>query len=286
MINLFKKESYFDSGSFPLTVVIQDPQYICPAHRHQFYEIGIVLSGTATHIVEQTRYPLNERDVFVILDDTWHTFENMNHLALANILFDPNTFLVDSEIVGLPGFHSMFKPSEKHHSGFHNRLNLNEDAFVTIKHNLFKLKAELENQKEGFELMAKSIFLEIVVFLSRCYCNPSMRTSGALYRIANVIKYIEENYYEPITLETLEEISCMSRRNLTRLFREALDDSPIDYLIRIRIKSAMELLKNDGKTITEIAMEVGFSDSNYFTRQFHKITGMTPRSYQDNIKRA
>ncbi|MGQ9491544.1 MAG: helix-turn-helix domain-containing protein [Anaerolineae bacterium] len=56
--------------------------------------------------------------------------------------------------------------------------------------------------------------------------------------------------------------------------------TPIAYLNRYRIQQAKQLLTNTHKTITEIALEVGFSSSSYFSRIFRRKTGMTPEAYR------
>jgi len=59
-----------------------------------------------------------------------------------------------------------------------------------------------------------------------------------------------------------------------------MGDSPIDYLIRLRILQAANLLRKEELNITEVAYRVGFQDSNYFARQFHRIMGTTPSIYR------
>ena len=68
--------------------------------------------------------------------------------------------------------------------------------------------------------------------------------------------------------------------NLMRVFRKATGQTPIEYLVRLRIQRAMDMLRNTDLTVTEIALEVGFNDSNYFTRQFRRILGESPRSFR------
>ena len=62
--------------------------------------------------------------------------------------------------------------------------------------------------------------------------------------------------------------------------------SPIDYLIRLRIRKAAELLCDDGTKVTEAAFRVGFADGNYFSRQFRRVTGLTPGEYRRHARRA
>ncbi len=72
----------------------------------------------------------------------------------------------------------------------------------------------------------------------------------------------------------------MSEGNLHKVFKEATGQSPIDYLIKLRLQRSMDLLSDTGLSITEIAFKTGFNDSNYFTRHFKKIIGTTPSRYR------
>ncbi|PIY48354.1 MAG: AraC family transcriptional regulator, partial [Armatimonadetes bacterium CG_4_10_14_3_um_filter_59_10] len=67
---------------------------------------------------------------------------------------------------------------------------------------------------------------------------------------------------------------------LSRAFRNATGCSPLDYLVRVRIHHAMELLKEADLSIAEVARRVGFADSNYFSRQFRALVGSSPRGYR------
>ena len=72
----------------------------------------------------------------------------------------------------------------------------------------------------------------------------------------------------------------LSEGETSRTFKKLTGKSPMDYVIHYRIKVATILLKNTSKSITDIAFEVGFSSSNYFTIAFKKITGLTPSEYK------
>ncbi|HEY3377796.1 MAG TPA: helix-turn-helix transcriptional regulator [Armatimonadota bacterium] len=72
----------------------------------------------------------------------------------------------------------------------------------------------------------------------------------------------------------------MSPRSLLRQCTAMLGEPPIAYLLRIRLDKAAELLTTSALAITEIAECVGFRDSNYFTRQFHRRFGVPPIVYR------
>ena len=72
----------------------------------------------------------------------------------------------------------------------------------------------------------------------------------------------------------------MSDDYLTYCFRQELGMTPIAYLNRYRVAQAKRLLKETDSTITQIALDVGFSDSGYFSRVFRREAGMSPDAYR------
>ncbi|GAB4580493.1 MAG: substrate-binding domain-containing protein [Anaerolineales bacterium] len=92
--------------------------------------------------------------------------------------------------------------------------------------------------------------------------------------------YIHERYAEPITREEIANYIGITQDYLTFCFRQELGTTPIKYLRRYRVHQAKILLKQTSKTITEIAIEVGFSDSGYFSRVFRQETGVSPEGYR------
>ena len=88
-----------------------------------------------------------------------------------------------------------------------------------------------------------------------------------------------------IELDRLADIAHMSKRNFMRSFQAAMGSSPIAHLIQLRVNRAASLLRRTEHSVTEIAFQVGFSDSNYFTRQFRKLLGVTPSEYRQQHAR-
>ena len=78
----------------------------------------------------------------------------------------------------------------------------------------------------------------------------------------------------------MAKLAGMSIRTLTRQFRNATGYPPKEYLLRLRLKKSVMLLLNPEMPISEIAERTGFSDSNYFCRQFRKHYGLSPQKYR------
>ena len=92
--------------------------------------------------------------------------------------------------------------------------------------------------------------------------------------------YIHENYAQPITRSDIARHINIAEDYLTFCFRQELGTTPIKYLQRYRIHQAKKMLKDTALSVTEIALAVGFSDSGYFSRVFHRETGFPPETFR------
>lgn len=100
-------------------------------------------------------------------------------------------------------------------------------------------------------------------------------------RIKKALLFIQEHFSEDMAIQDIAESADISVSTCLRLFRAALDTTPVRYLIDYRLQEAMEELKRkDGRTISEIAYACGFSDASYFNRCFKKAFSMPPTQYR------
>lgn len=98
--------------------------------------------------------------------------------------------------------------------------------------------------------------------------------------VRQAMAYIHQHYAEPISRADLARHVALSQDYLTACFRKELGVTPVAYLNRYRVHQARQLLTDTGKSITEIALEVGFSDSGYFSRVFRREVGKSPEAYR------
>jgi AraC-like DNA-binding protein len=285
LANRLKKQDFFEDPTLPLQVYIRDPQPEFPLHNHSFDELVIILKGTAMHVISDQEFPVKAGDVFVISQNHKHLYIDMHGLALANILFDPEALMMDQwDIRALPGFHALFslEPAFRAQHNFQSRLQLSAPQLNRINEIIHDLTQETANRNPGYRVMAKGLFMQLAVTLSRAYSSTSSEKSIDLLRIGDAIAHIETHYTEKITLDELASKSHLSRRHFSRVFLECIGRSPIDHLKQVRCQKAAELLKGTNRTITDIAFDCGFSDSNYFTRCFRKTMNQTPKQYRDS----
>ena len=283
-----KKQDWFHADGFPIVVERRDPQEPFGLHCHEFSEIVIITGGAGVHITGDDSYELKAGDTFVIGGERPHDYLNMDRLSLINILFDPSELPMSlGDLQTLSGYHALFtlEPAWRSRHQFASRLQLNPADINETLSLVDKVDNELKSRQPGFAVMAIAAFLELVTFLSRCYGQTHNPTSKSLIRVGETITHMRRNLSQSIALEDLINISGMSRTNYIRIFEAATGTSPISYLIKLRIEEASRLLRTSDRSVTEIGFDVGFSDSNYFSRQFRKLQGESPREYRKRRRR-
>ena len=222
-------------------------------------------------------------DTFVIGGSRRHDYHSMDRLCLVNILFQPDRLnLRAHDLRTLPGYHALFtlEPAWRRRHQFNSRLRLTPQELSLVMATVDKLDEELRTRASGFKFMATAEFMQIIGYLSRCYAKSKSPDSRALLRIGEAISHLEMNYAETIDLDRLARIAHTSKRNFIRSFQAALGTSPIAYLVQLRVNRGASLLRRTDHSVTEIAFQVGFSDGNYFTRQFNKLIGVSPSQYR------
>ncbi|MDE6055726.1 MAG: AraC family transcriptional regulator, partial [Lachnospiraceae bacterium] len=120
--------------------------------------------------------------------------------------------------------------------------------------------------------------------------DPHQNTSQVIHKtpltppIIDAIYYIEQHYQENPSLETVALLSGYSASHFSRLFHAQLERSYSEYLTKIRIRHAQDLLLNTKKSVTEIALETGYLHTGNLSEQFKQQTGMTPLQYRKSYR--
>lgn len=255
-------------------------------HQHDFHELIIILRGTGIHNIDGVDYPIKAGDVYLIKDEMAHGFRKMNGVQLVNVYFLPDSLDMPMlDLRELAGYHALFElePMSRARDGFKSHLTLDDAQLAEAKRHLDAMIEEQENREPGHRFTRLSRFQCLIGFLSRCYSNSPSRAANSLLRISGALTHIERHYDdENLDFAILSKKANMSRSAFLRAFKMVTGHSPIDHLIRTRIAKAREkLLETDAK-IYEIAFEVGFADSNYFTRKFTELNGVSPRKYRQS----
>lgn len=139
----------------------------------------------------------------------------------------------------------------------------------------------LDPAAEG-HLICEGILLELigrVIYDARQQRGSAIKIS-LINRLQN---YIVHNYCKPIRLADLADCIERSPNHVTKLFKEVLGQTPVDYIHQVKVSVAYELLKGSDMTIAEISEHLGYCEQSYFHRIFKKFTGVAPSAVQKGL---
>lgn len=293
MAILAKGANYFGADGFPVTALrVKTESGGRPSHAHDiteidhyhdFCELVLVLGGRGRHHLANESFPVSAGNVFVVQGSQVHCFREREDLLLVNVMYAPDRLQLPEGLLRLlPGYSALFmlEPSFRSAHRFSSRLQLGRDELGAAEALAERIEAEAAARKPGHEAVLLGLLIELMAFLSRHYGESNNSESRALLRMGRLISTLEQRFGEAWTLESMAEIARLSRTNLLRNFRQATGRSPVEFLIGLRLAAAKRLLRQSELGMTEIALAVGFGDSNYFARKFRESLGQTPTEYR------
>jgi AraC-like DNA-binding protein len=153
--------------------------------------------------------------------------------------------------------------------------NINPEETLRCDNQQTSQLLELSNIDELRDWLKKTalLYLELI---------KDSRQKPEHAQIKRVKEYVETHYDEEITVDKAASIACLSASHFRRVFKQECGESFSQYLTAQRIAQAKLLLNDSQRPITEIAFELGFKDSNYFSTVFRKSEGTSPRDYRQN----
>lgn len=108
------------------------------------------------------------------------------------------------------------------------------------------------------------------------------RSSNDTY--ARVLTYLENNISSHLTVDQICRANLIGGSQLQKLFHEKHNCGVIDFFSKMKINEARRMIRNQNLNFTQIADQLGYTSIHYFSRQFKKITGMSPSEYASSIK--
>jgi len=103
--------------------------------------------------------------------------------------------------------------------------------------------------------------------------------------IKKVQDYIEAKYDSKLAVEDLANLVLVGRRTFERRFKEATNNTPLEYIQRVRIEAAKKFFEGSRKNVSDVMYDVGYTDSKAFRDIFKKVTGLTPIAYRNKFAR-
>ena len=229
------------------------------------YLIHYIISGKGYYKVNNKTYTLIAGDTFLVYPNTeviyyadekdpweyaWVGFTGSD----ASLILQATDFTMNSPII--------------HQTALGDRIHRQMLHIYDARGNEFEHAVEMTGR----------LYTMLALFMHATSKNSEQNTSASY--VQKGIEYISANYSYNITVEDIADYVGLSRSHLFRSFETVLDQSPKEYLTDFRMRQACYLLEHSSLSITAIANSIGFDNSLYFSKTFHKFKGMAPKEYR------
>ena len=261
-------------------------------HLHTFIEINVISDGFGIHHIHNTDISVQKGNVFIIPQNTPHSYKNINNLTVKHILISNSFFKKhEEELNQIENYNNLFKVIPFLTSN-NSPLFFNDEKFKVFDSYWSILRLNNLTHNLSYEKTAtqKSIASNLILSFISYLC--SIHTVSKNFKhsehdttiISKAIEYISLHHDEKLTNQMLADLCNLSESTFTRYFNKLFNMSPAVYIAKHRVNHAKILLEQSNLSITEIAQETGFFDSSHFNRTFKKIIGITPLSYKNTHK--
>ena len=161
--------------------------------------------------------------------------------------------------------------------------------YERLAYSMHEAYEEYVSKDVCFRLPVKANVYLAMAEILRYYCGSRNETDQMIYhnvlRLRPVIDYIAEYYREKIYVETLSDMITVSPDYFTKMFKDSIGKTPIDYINAMRINDSLRLLSFTDTPVNEIAEQLGFSNTNYFHKIFKAYMDTSPLAYRKSMKR-
>jgi AraC family L-rhamnose operon regulatory protein RhaS len=242
--------------------------------QHEAIEVFYVLDGAGAFELAGHKEPCSAGDVVVVTRNLPHriTDDPAQPLSLHGVRIRPDVWRNDPNLERL-------LPSGK--------LLRNEMISFQVRADVRQLLFEQTCQRAGYPTMMAGLALQLLALLARsqgqALPQPALSLSTASTHREAVEAYVAEldkRFFEPAKLDGIARKLGMSRRHFTDLFREVTGSTWSDYVRKLRVEHAKQLLRDSPRSILSIAFEAGFEDLSSFYRAFQNREGLSPQRWR------
>lgn len=256
---------------------------------HDYLEISYVLKGTGSCIIREKKYYVKEGDVLVINNIDLHTWlaGNKTSMYLVSIFFLPELLYKPGDNDFNLDFLSVFFNRGKY---FTPRIS---NCKITKKISKLILKIHLNVKKKDkyYKITSKTLLQEVIVYLLDYY-KEHISSSREIYdqnykkivKIRDIFVLLNNSFNQNITLEEAAKTANISPQYFCKVFKKVTGTTFKEYLVKLRVDKAKELLLKNNLSITDIAYQIGFESLSYFYRAFKKFTKMNPTQFRSTLK--
>ena len=244
-------------------------------HFHYYYELYYLRQGQM--YISNHPYPLEAGDFVIIPPREVHVNHYRTNCVRINLYFRSKDLLSEDHPFYQAVTDTLFKPGVIHIPS----------AYRPSIDRLFEGMLQEETINDiGTPSMMTGMFHLFLVSAARYGIRreaEAMVNIETSQEIHMAIQYIREHYNQPITLDSLADLAGLSTTYFSRKFHQVTGMGMKEYLTYVRLSNAEKELLSTRHSVTQVAMDCGFSNPNYFKDAFKKTYGMSPKAYRKSI---
>jgi AraC-like DNA-binding protein len=247
-------------------------------HHHTAIEISLCCKGSGAYIINGKEHPISPYDIIIHASDEPHYLTKIiegEAIEMLNIRFEPMLLWSDKELSWLMQFFMKENRCRK------NKISSSNPIASEISRLFLEIKKEVDTKNVGYELMVKTLLINILVIINRAYTSipENYQIEGVSHtskQLEKALMFINDNIENKLTLDIIAQSAAMNKTYFSSCFKKLNGISLWDYITIKRVEKAIELLKTTNLTKIDIAMKCGFNSSANFYKAFRRVTGKNP----------
>ena len=246
-------------------------------HAHNVHELYFLVSGKRRYFIEDTLYDLAEGDLVLIPKTKLHRSLLNGHGAHARyvIYFDDDAVQAFIDRVGKDRYKTLLN---------YQTIQLPTEIARQIRLSLEQMDAEQHRPDEYSHIM-NTYLLENILFLALRHGAPKApATEKNVSKMQEVAHYINRNLASPISLKDAAAVAHMEATYFSKAFKAATGEGFQEYLTKVRLRKAEQLLEHSDLSVGKVAEACGFSSPNYFSDVFRKKNRCSPSQYRKQYR--
>lgn len=252
-------------------------------HWHEEAEMTIILTGAASYQVGDDTFQVKRGDLIFIAPNTLHSAYPIPGETLVS-----DTIVFHLDLLGYPVkdqctisyLHPLYNGTLR----FLSCIDKQNPAYAELLPCVREAFHSITRQEPYFELLLKEKLHRIfyLLFRNQCMVETKISKMAALRieKIKRALVHIQENYKDPISVTQLADICCFSKVHFMNFFKQTVGVSCMEYIVQLRLKIAATLIRTTDLSISEAALESGFTNLSNFNRLFKNYYHTTPSAYR------
>ena len=261
-------------------------EFLFTGESHDFWEFVCVDKGSVKICMDDTELTLHKGEIAFHQPNEFHNVSTYSQIAPNLVVI---SFKCDSPLMDFFK-KKVLKIDERERSLLAKILVEAQSFFETPLDNPYtKEMVKKKNVPVGTEQLIR-MHLEcfLIGLIRRCSSTeqelqlPVTKSSADIFK--RVTDYMEENLSSRLTIECICRDNMIGRTQLQNVFQKEAGRGVIEYFSKMKIENAKHMIRIGSLNFTQISEQLGYASIHYFSRQFKKLTGMTPSEYASSVK--